>query len=157
MRFSERCRCTRGLPMILEEKPKKSWTLPAKSFERAPSRTSSASGRSSKWREWKCVDNSFDTEKERSIPRRRPPNRRSGREMYGMGSRTLTKSPPPAHSSSTTGCRLGMRATDGPTDIHSTTREEFGHDADAGGTTAPADAAFFVPFFFPLPLPLGFD
>ena len=51
----------------------------------------------------------------------------------------------------------GQRATDDPTDTHrTTTREELGHDVGAGGTTTPADAAFFHPFFssFPLPLPL---
>ena len=48
-----------------------------------------------------------------------------------------------------------QRATGGPTDTHRTVSEELGHDVGAGGTTASADAAYCVPFFFPLPLSLG--
>ena len=47
-------------------------------------------------------------------------------------------------------------AIDGWTDTHGTVREELCHDVGAGGTVAPADAAFFLPFFFPFPLPFAF-
>ena len=52
-----------------------------------------------------------------------------------------------------------QRATGCPTHTHRTAREESGHDVGAGGTAAPADGAFFPPFFFPFPLalPLGLD
>ena len=117
-------------------KPRHWWTMPARTFKRAPSSTSSASGRLSKWRVCKMrryvkaqpkeaaaltsrypeyvktsqkvqpvhTFISLTKEKARSTARQRLPNRGSGREM---GSRTLTKSPPSAHSSSTRGCRLG--------------------------------------------------
>ena len=43
-----------------------------------------------------------------------------------------------------------------PTDTHRTAREEIGHDVGAGGTAAPADAAFLPVFFsFRLPFPLS--
>ena len=48
-----------------------------------------------------------------------------------------------------------QRATDDRTDTHKTARKELGHDVGAGGTTAPADAAFFPFFFFPFAVEFG--
>ena len=52
-----------------------------------------------------------------------------------------------------------QRAPDDPTGTHRTAREEIGLDVGAGGTEAPAEAAFILPVFFPLLLnkPLGLD
>ena len=93
---------------------------------------------------------SFNSRKSaRCTPRRRQPNRDSGREMWGKGSRTFTKSPPSAHSSSTRGCPFGK----GQVAIRPTITGPPGWNlvmtSALAARPAPADAAFFVPFFSP--------